>query len=633
MREYEKLRSLRDRLQPRFIEVRDGLSEVDRRTNDERLKTLTDEIADMSRLARNEGLLALEERAEQYRDQGGFKESLYKTLMLIVDGTDSEIVEDIMTIEYLSDCLDGYDAAEYLMMLYGLLLLQAGTETTDIISAMDSFLNEKAEGSSKEGWYYDKLGLVERELLSLRRDKSLDELEKADEYLLQTVYMHQKAADILRKYGDREVENFVNEIAFCDQQKESLGVAFFRYAYRQFLLGLSYSETMEKLTTKYYSISAKGYEALAILMTMCQIKCINEGHNPRVIQEYMVAFLPPDLRKRYDDELWEKYETYYTSMINRYHQRGKETPTATTTEEETGKEWIDELNYADSYATHLLNYALEHIEDIDIQRLLRDVRDSDLCIALKGASSGARSKVLRNLSDTSAEMIVNEMEYMGPVRMVDVCEAQHKILGVLIKLLNNGELQVEKYPFMDAFIHNVKIGDYQRPGNFESDDKKEMSDFRRIYLEICTDEVEWAKSGSNNNRSNHMIELVNAIILNTTSIRYDRAMRMVENDLLGPLIMSMEKDARNILARDMAQCRIEYIRDNYSNGEFRSYDGAEAFLKALEKRFDWEGMADIAYMIREFLRLMERPGWGDSLKLYRFSDSARLLELISKVEE
>ena len=79
------------------------------------------------------------------------------------------------------------------------------------------------------------------------------------------------------------------------------------------------------------------------------------------------------------------------------------------------------------------------LDDRAIQRVLRDVDNSDLALALKGATEEVQNVILNNLSKRLAVMIKEDMEYMGPVRMKDVEEAQQKIVNIIRKRLNNNK--------------------------------------------------------------------------------------------------------------------------------------------------------------------------------------------------
>jgi flagellar motor switch protein FliG len=84
-----------------------------------------------------------------------------------------------------------------------------------------------------------------------------------------------------------------------------------------------------------------------------------------------------------------------------------------------------------------------YVEDGGIQKALREVESKDLALALKGANDDVREKVLKNMSERAREMIMEEIEFMGPVRLKNVEEAQQKIVSVIRTLEEAGELIVE----------------------------------------------------------------------------------------------------------------------------------------------------------------------------------------------
>ncbi len=84
------------------------------------------------------------------------------------------------------------------------------------------------------------------------------------------------------------------------------------------------------------------------------------------------------------------------------------------------------------------------LDDRSIQRVLRDVDNNDLGIALKAANEQVQNAVFNNLSKRLATMIKEDMEFMGPVRMKDVEEAQQKIVNIIRKLEDSGEIVISR---------------------------------------------------------------------------------------------------------------------------------------------------------------------------------------------
>lgn len=85
---------------------------------------------------------------------------------------------------------------------------------------------------------------------------------------------------------------------------------------------------------------------------------------------------------------------------------------------------------------------LAEVDDRGIQALLRDVPQELLQKALKGADDLLRDKILRNMSKRAAEMLQDDLEAMGPIRVADVESAQKEILSIARRLADAGELML-----------------------------------------------------------------------------------------------------------------------------------------------------------------------------------------------
>ncbi|MGM0873665.1 MAG: flagellar motor switch protein FliG [Bacillota bacterium] len=92
-------------------------------------------------------------------------------------------------------------------------------------------------------------------------------------------------------------------------------------------------------------------------------------------------------------------------------------------------------------------FVFEDIVTLDnraIQRVIRDVENDDLMLSLKVASEEVREVVYKNMSKRMVDTFKEEMEFMGPVRLRDVEEAQSRIVGVIRRLEEAGEIVVAR---------------------------------------------------------------------------------------------------------------------------------------------------------------------------------------------
>ena len=84
------------------------------------------------------------------------------------------------------------------------------------------------------------------------------------------------------------------------------------------------------------------------------------------------------------------------------------------------------------------------LDDRSIQKVLREVDSSELARALKAVDSEVQDKIFKNMSRRASTLLREDMEYMGPIRMRDVEEAQQKIVGIIRKLEEQGEVVIAR---------------------------------------------------------------------------------------------------------------------------------------------------------------------------------------------
>lgn len=92
-------------------------------------------------------------------------------------------------------------------------------------------------------------------------------------------------------------------------------------------------------------------------------------------------------------------------------------------------------------------FVFEDILTLDgrsIQRFLREVDNNQLAVALKGATDDVQKLIFANMSKRLSEMIREDLEFMGPVRLKDVEEAQQKIVNIIRKLEDAGEIVISR---------------------------------------------------------------------------------------------------------------------------------------------------------------------------------------------
>lgn len=84
------------------------------------------------------------------------------------------------------------------------------------------------------------------------------------------------------------------------------------------------------------------------------------------------------------------------------------------------------------------------IDDRSVQRVLREVESQDLALALKGASNEVSEKIFHNMSTRASDMLREDIQFMGPVRLRDVEEAQQRVVNIIRRLEDAGEIVVAR---------------------------------------------------------------------------------------------------------------------------------------------------------------------------------------------
>jgi flagellar motor switch protein FliG len=80
------------------------------------------------------------------------------------------------------------------------------------------------------------------------------------------------------------------------------------------------------------------------------------------------------------------------------------------------------------------------VNDRGIQAVLKEIDNDELALALKTASEELKEKIFRNMSERAAQLIEEEMQYMGPVRISDVEASQQRVVDVVRRLEDAGEI-------------------------------------------------------------------------------------------------------------------------------------------------------------------------------------------------
>lgn len=105
----------------------------------------------------------------------------------------------------------------------------------------------------------------------------------------------------------------------------------------------------------------------------------------------------------------------------------------------------DDPNLAEEIRNRMFIFEdIINLDDPSIQRIIREVDTRELAVALKGSSEEVKGRIMKNLSKRAGEMLKEDLEFMGPLRLREVEEAQQKIVAVIRNLDEIGEIIISR---------------------------------------------------------------------------------------------------------------------------------------------------------------------------------------------
>ena len=155
-------------------------------------------------------------------------------------------------------------------------------------------------------------------------------------------------------------------------------------------------------------------------------------------------------------------ESRMSSVMSQQFEKAGGVPTVAeilnVTDRATERNLLENLAQEDPDLVEEIRRLMFVFEDInkfsakDIQTMLKNVETSQWAMALKGASEELKSKVLGNMSQRAADMLREEMEYLGPVRLSGVEQMQQQIVDVVRRLEDAGEISLQAGEEAEEFI-------------------------------------------------------------------------------------------------------------------------------------------------------------------------------------
>lgn len=181
------------------------------------------------------------------------------------------------------------------------------------------------------------------------------------------------------------------------------------------------------------------------------VRALPENLRPEVIKR--IALLDratPEIVREVERVLERKVAAFATAQFSQVGGLETVVDIMNTIDRTTEREILEKLSeqdpeLAEEIRKHLFVFEdLMKLDDRSIQVILREIDTRDLALALKGATDELKEKIFKNMSKRAASLLKDELDYMGPVRVKDVEAAQQKIVEVVRRLEEAGEIVIAR---------------------------------------------------------------------------------------------------------------------------------------------------------------------------------------------
>lgn len=249
------------------------------------------------------------------------------------------------------------------------------------------------------------------------------------------------ARSVLEKaFGQQQALSFMERVAKSLRTK---AFEFVRKADYKNLLSILQGEHPQTVALVLsYARSDQAAQIIAELPPERRIEVVERIAKLDRASPEVISIVEKTLQKKFDSivsvDLMELGGVNYVADIMNHVDRGTE------------KFVFDELTVRDSQLAsdiRKLMFVFEdigYLDDMSVQRFIRDVDSRDLAVALKRAPSDVEQMIFRNMSGRMQETIRSDIEYLHNVRMRDVEDAQQRIVDVIRRLEEEGELVITK---------------------------------------------------------------------------------------------------------------------------------------------------------------------------------------------
>lgn len=249
------------------------------------------------------------------------------------------------------------------------------------------------------------------------------------------------ARDILEKaFGPEMAQNYIDRLS---KSMQTRAFEFIRKAnYKNLIVMLQNEHPQTIAFVLSYAKAEQASAVIAELSSQTQLDVVERIAKLESVSPAVVAVVEGVMERRFSSVMSVDMTeiggvSYVAEIMNR-------------TDRQTEKnifDGLDERNPELSDEIRKLMFVFEDIIELDnmsIQRFLRDIDTKDLAVALKGSNDNVKEVILSNMSKRSQETVLSDIQYLHNIRMRDVEEAQQKIVDIIRSLEAAGEIVIAR---------------------------------------------------------------------------------------------------------------------------------------------------------------------------------------------
>ncbi|MBP5330844.1 MAG: hypothetical protein J6Y89_03220 [Lachnospiraceae bacterium] len=335
-----------------------------------------------------------------------------------------------------------------------------------------------------------------RECNRIIRQAVGDEKSEGDLSLIKTINTLVRLGEIARKEGLLVLEETLQDV-------KDIGDNGMMHTLGLLLVDGTGPESVEEIgMRRYFRDDPQGYMGLRYLMTIYGLLALQAGEHPRMLEESLLSMLPEGIIKDYADK--DDPLTDSPSYINREKEEERRNKDKTFPEEYyLTKGVAAEPDTGRYYLFSALDYAICHLDNRNLQRVLREMDMRELAAVLTALTGEAVRKVFSNMSSRAVDMIAEEMDMRNHFVYANTAENLcYKTYNIIRKLEDTGEIVMEGSDVVNLLIRQSEAENNELENCEFSEGEKEVMKLLEEYRQHRYQTIKVPRKENDNSEEN-----------------------------------------------------------------------------------------------------------------------------------